>query len=204
MKRMAWRKNLIGKCHLCGDTTLLTFEHVPPGAAFNDCGVLEADIRRLMGANLRDELTNPRGREKQKGAGGHTLCARCNNDTGAWYADSYVELVKQAYPLAHSLNKDQRAIAIFNIQPLNVLKQILVMFCTACPPDFAAKNPALVRFLLNRECRAFPQDLGVYLGLFDIRRSAAARQSGISARLDAQSGTAHIYSEISFPPLTSS
>jgi hypothetical protein len=40
-----------GVCHLCGVFGPLTFEHVPPRAAFNDRGVLEADIYKLIGVN---------------------------------------------------------------------------------------------------------------------------------------------------------
>src|SRR5258705_10110809 len=36
-----------GVCHLCGETAELSFEHVPPEAAFNDQRILESDIHKL-------------------------------------------------------------------------------------------------------------------------------------------------------------
>jgi hypothetical protein len=67
-----------GVCHLCGQAGKLSFEHVPPEAAFNDQRVLESDIHRLLGSkDLINDLENPRGRYKQRGAGNYTLCESC-------------------------------------------------------------------------------------------------------------------------------
>ena len=38
---------IIGPCHLCGVTKVLSFEHVPPRAAFNDRKVLLASVDRI-------------------------------------------------------------------------------------------------------------------------------------------------------------
>ena len=80
-----------GQCHLCGSSGPLTFEHVPPSAAFNDHRVLEADIHKLIGSDLLADLKNPTGKYNQRGSGKFTLCRRCNNDTGGWYGRAYVE-----------------------------------------------------------------------------------------------------------------
>jgi len=85
---MTW----FGVCHLCGETSKLSLERVPPEAAFNDQRVLESDIHKLIGSDdLIKDLTYPTGRYKQRGAGKHTLCGSCNNKTGDWYARSYVQ-----------------------------------------------------------------------------------------------------------------
>ncbi len=37
-----------GVCHLCCSNGKLSFEHIPPEAAFNDQRVLESDIHALI------------------------------------------------------------------------------------------------------------------------------------------------------------
>src|SRR5260370_15859739 len=68
-RRMARRKEVVGTCCLCLETTVLTFEHVPPEGAFNDSPVILADINRLIGKDLYAELLKARGRDNQRGAG---------------------------------------------------------------------------------------------------------------------------------------
>jgi hypothetical protein len=87
-----------------------------------------------------------------------------------------------------------------NIRAFRVLKQILVMFCSACGPGLARTHEGLTRFLLNRESRELPPGLDVYLGIVD-RRSLASRQLGISGRVDFETGENLTYAEIAFPPL---
>ena len=57
------------KCQYCGEpfpSSQLTFEHVPPKGAFNDRPVLLADINRLIGKDIYEELTKARGRQNQR------------------------------------------------------------------------------------------------------------------------------------------
>ncbi|WP_143279187.1 hypothetical protein [Bradyrhizobium sp. C9] len=188
-----------GVCHLCGQTKRLSFEHVPPAAAFNDQRVLEADIEKLIGGDLLRDLESPTGKYNQRGAGKYTLCEECNSTTGDWYAKAYIDFVRQLYPLCHSVPAGTTVTVECSIQPLNVFKQMLVMFCSASPPTFSHKHPKLVRYLLNRESRD-ADDQRVFVSLYDLANSRAARQSGLTGRID-MSGSSHVYSEISFPPL---
>jgi hypothetical protein len=187
-----------GVCHLCGGNGKLSFEHVPPEAAFNDQRVLESDIHRLIGGDLIKELEKPTGKTNQRGAGKYTLCERCNNSTGGWYGRSYVEFVRQVFPLCHAVPSETPVVIECSIRPLDVWKQILVMFCSASPPSFAQKHPGLVRYLLNPESRD-ADDQRVFVSLYDINNSKAARQSGLTGRINAE-GESHVFSEISFPP----
>lgn len=188
-----------GPCHLCGTIGILSYEHVPPRGAFNDSGVLQANIEKLIGKPFAKE--NIETTINQRGAGGFTLCASCNNKTGSWFANAYITFAKQAMPSAHARSSDMRRVAGYSIQPLKVLKQILTMFCSACPPDFAKKNPALVRYLLNPTSRDYPATrIRVGAGLYDVAQSRAARQSGITARLNSRTGKSDSFSEIAYPP----
>ncbi len=71
---------VIDRCHICGRMTKLSFEHVPPRSAFNNTGVLIADM------NFEQPLTVkgvPQGaRIFQLGMGSYSLCPKCNSDTG--------------------------------------------------------------------------------------------------------------------------
>jgi hypothetical protein len=84
------------------------------------------------------------------------------------------------------------------IRPLDVLKQMLVMFCSASPPKFAQKHPKLVRYLLNRDSREV-DDQRIFLSLYDWHNSIAIRQAGPTGRIDLGGGS-HVFAEISFPP----
>lgn len=191
-----------GQCHLCGSVGPLTFEHVPPSAAFNDHRVLEADIHKLIGSDLLSDLKKPTGKINQRGSGKFTLCERCNNNTGSWYGGAYVEFARAVFPWCQIVQPDQYVDLQGEFRPLNVFKQMLVMFCSASPPSFAQDHPQLVRFLLNRdavECDDL-RNINLFMSLFDVNNSNATRQSGITGRFELGSPKAHIYSEISFPP----
>lgn len=191
--------NKNGICHLCGANGKLSYEHVPPEAAFNDQRVLEASIHKLIGGDLIRDLESPSGKYNQRGAGKYTLCEDCNSTTGDWYAKPYVQFVRQIYPLCHAVPPNSPITIECEIQPLNVFKQMLVMFCSACPPSFSQKHPKLVRYLLNREARDADEQQ-IFISLYDLANSRAARQAGLTGRIDA-TGDSHVYSEIAFPPL---
>ena len=80
---MARRKMQHGKCALCGAVGDLTFEHVPPQKAFNNLRTISLSWDEAM---LLGPEAPVKGKIKQGGVGGYTLCSSCNNDTGAWYA----------------------------------------------------------------------------------------------------------------------
>jgi len=188
-----------GQCHLCGCIGPLSFEHVPPSAAYNDRAVIEADIKRMLSAEREEELDDPSGDIKQKGAGGFTLCAPCNNKTGSWYGPAYVDFVQQVVNFSIREDTPTRIVPLVTIKPLRVLKMILTMFCSACPPSFAAADPDLVRYLLNREARIYPRQLSISASLHPLWRSRLARQAGLTGMLH-MSGRSHTFAEIAFPP----
>lgn len=153
-----------------------------------------------MGRDLLDALKDPEGDTHQRGAGRHSLCHKCNNETGSWYGSSYIELAAAAMDATRQVRAGQVVQFNASIRPLRVLKQILVMFCSACGPGLAEKQEGLSRYLLNREDRNMPPSLAVYLALLD-SDSLVARQFGISGRVDTETGKIFTYAEIAFPPL---
>jgi hypothetical protein len=193
------RKKEVGTCCLCLEEGPLTFEHVPPESAFNDRPVVLADINRLIDQDLFKELEAQRGRESQRGAGRHSLCHQCNVTTGNWYVRAYVDLVEAAMPFFGKVRTSQVEIFTPTIRPLRVLKQILTMFCSACGPGFARARPEVTRYLLNRGSRQLPNGIDIYLALL-AHQTMAARRSGITGRIDLDTGLTHTYAELSFPP----
>jgi hypothetical protein len=187
-----------GPCCLCGVTSPLSFEHVPPQSAFNKDTVLLAEVKRMLGRDWWPDRDNLKTTPQQRGAGRYTLCEPCNSKTGSWYVTAYVQLVRDAMPALQAAAAGDVICVGTEILPLLVLKQILVMFCSACGPNFVF--PDLARYLLNRESRDLPPGHEVYLGLYD-RKSLASRQAGLTGQLDL-SGASCTYAEISFPPLT--
>jgi hypothetical protein len=87
----------------------------------------------------------------------------------------------------------------YGIFPLRVLKQIVVMFFSACGPGLKKAHPGLVKFVLNREQRYFPGDIHIWAYLHDPENSTGVRQSGLTGRMTAD-GKQDVFSEIAFPP----
>src|SRR5215467_7970637 len=97
-KRTETSLSQFGECCICGVTGKLTFEHVPPRAAFNDRRIFEAHIQSLLEGKWAPG-GDIQGRYAQLGAGRYSLCGKCNNDTGGWYGPSYVDFARQAMVL---------------------------------------------------------------------------------------------------------
>jgi len=139
-----------GVCHLCGATGKLSFEHVPPEAAFNDQRVLESDIHRVMSGDLIAELEKPTGKFNQRGAGKFTLCDRCNTTTGGYYGRSYVQFVKQVFPaLPHGSTWDPGHVRLPNppsrrvqADTGDVLQRVVtgIFAATSAPGSLPAKS----------------------------------------------------------------
>src|SRR6267142_5142636 len=135
---MARGKTVFGTCHLCGLSRKLSFEHVPPHAAFNEYPIMEA--RGLEMFEERD-IDRIKGRISQRGAGGYTLCERCNNDTGAWYGTAFVSWAYQAARIL-ALTRGQPSLYYeYHLYPLSVIKQIICMFFSANGPSFQTQHP---------------------------------------------------------------
>jgi hypothetical protein len=189
----------IGECCICGTVGKLTFEHVPPEAAFNDRRVFQAKIDELVDGKWTPGEPIARGKYNQRGAGRHSLCAKCNNDTGSWYGTAYVDFARQAMILLHRSNGKMSLAYPYGIFPLRVLKQIVVMFFSACGPGLSKAHPDLVKFVLNRELRLLPKGIHIWAYLNDPVESISTRQSGVTGLMSLDGGN-HIFAEVAFPP----
>jgi hypothetical protein len=182
-----------GICRICGTEGKLSFEHVPPEAAFNDRPLVMAGMRDLIGRNP----DQPRGRTQQRGAGDYTLCEPCNSRTGHWYGSAYVEWARQALMIVGAARGCATLYYGYRIHPLRVLKQVICMFFSANGVAFARRQPDLVRFVLGPEQRGLHPDIQVFAFL---TTGGRARQCGVSALGRFDRGDAVILSEVTFPP----
>lgn len=152
-----------GKCHICGKKTQLTFEHIPPEKANNS-----DDAHAILGDTLMNhigstrqpwDLTGLRYKNLQRGMGGYTLCEACNNNTGAWYADDYINFVNTiGYVLTNKVDLEKvKAVKIElkEMHPLRIFKQIICMFASTMHAEFFDAHPALRDFILNKESTNF-------------------------------------------------
>lgn len=169
-----------GHCAICGQHGPLSFEHVPPRKAFNDKRTWYADFVEKVHASAADGRA--RGRQLQRGQGGYSLCERCNNDTGAWYAPAFVDWCVDSMAILERLGGEPpRVIQVRHCRPLPILKQVLAMFCSVNPTIVGPQNPSVRKFLLDRDARGFWPKLRVFTYYTRSRGTGAwSRSSGSS------------------------
>jgi hypothetical protein len=186
-----------GICHICGRFGQLSFEHVPPEKAFNN---VRAQIYAMNDYLKASGLENLRGGTiSQRGIGSYTLCIRCNNNTGAWYGPEYAKWAGTAAQILSKYpNFTHDRVTVLACYPLRLLKQAVAMLCSINAADFAAARPDLVRFVLNKENRAFPEYLHAQIGLY---RGQISRRIGFVGVGNVVTHTTRLLSEIAHPPL---
>jgi hypothetical protein len=195
---MAKKLKPIGVCAICGVDGPLSFEHVPPAAAFNDRRVLRADLADLKESLNPAVLQDPRYKRQPRGAGDYTLCPRCNNLTGGWYGRRYVDWAHQGMSYLQAAPTGSSLALPYRIFPLPVFKQVLCMFASTCGPSLFKSHPALTRFVLNKESMEYPDAFRVFCYLVD-PLSRHSRQTGIAGVLNSNRAT-HLLAEVAFPP----
>lgn len=148
-----------GFCHICGNYTELTFEHIPPKKTGNQMKVNEISGNVLIEAmadnkRLPWDLKGLKYKQKQKGMGKHTLCKSCNNNTGSWYGEDYVVFSNTMATLLAKEKPQPNLGVAFTVQmkPLNVMKQILSFFCSI---NKYPVDEQICDFVLDRESQNF-------------------------------------------------
>jgi hypothetical protein len=190
-------KPIFDVCHICGEYKRMSFEHVPPKAAFNDNPILRNDFEKSLASENLDKLE---GDVQQRGSGAYTLCEKCNNDTGRWYGAAYARWAEQAMKLLIAARGRPSLEYPFNLFPLRVLKQVVCMFFSVNNSFFQKAHPDLVRFVLNRDSREFPSNVCIYSFYTLSNRMRASGASGMVRGLGSGSSTIHVFSEFTFPP----
>lgn len=138
----------------------------------------------------------------QKGMGSYTLCKKCNNDTGAWYGNRFVQFCKKGMLILKRSNYKPSLYYFMDIYPLAIIKQIVSMFLSINSTRFRDRHPDLVTFVLNRERKYLDREYRIYIYF---NHSGMHRATPFSAKLDFNASTMAHYktsymTEISYPP----
>ena len=151
------RKKVFGNCHICGKPAKLSFEHVPPQAAFNNCPVVGKHIIDLINKDP-DYYFDSKGHKSQRGAGAYTLCPKCNNNTGRWYGGAFANFAYQSLDTLKHAKGHPSLYYPFRIHPLRVIKQIITMFFSVNNELFRTNHQDLVKFVLDKKKRYLDPD----------------------------------------------
>src|ERR1700682_6530709 len=106
-----------GRCAVCGLYGPLTFEHIPPKAAFNDCPVVLYKWDEF-------EKGVGEGTYQKAGRGAHVLCEKCNNNTGGAYGAAFAEWCRLGFERVQYVVEKKPCRYVGTIQPARVLKQL--------------------------------------------------------------------------------
>jgi len=189
---------VIGVCHLCGETKVLSFEHVPPRRAYNNFPRFRFVTREFI-ANKYQGGPPPTIIQDPRGAGAYTLCEGCNQRCSR-YAQHFIEWAVSWQTALDSGSETTREITTSQItRRSRVMKQIVSMALSASPPKTGERIPGLRRFAWNTETKGLPDGVRMYAAL---TRDKDARQAGGAGKLNMLDPTAtSVFSEISFAPL---
>ena len=187
------RKEIIGNCCICGDYEKLTEEHVPPRKAFNN--------NRYYIAAIDNENPFSTVGKKKFGQGGikyFSLCARCNNNTGSWYADDYIKWCYYGIQIIQRSGGKTTLYHINEIYPLRIIKQIIVMFFSINGDFLSQQYPYLTKFVLDKNTKNLPPEIQVF-AYFNIEGNPRYNSFSVVGDFSNSANSLNI-SEFTFPP----
>lgn len=176
------KKEIIGRCRVCGQEKKLSYEHILPRAAgggekvklYQATDVLEAD---------KKGVDNPYGKIYQMGYGGYTLCKECNEYCGRYYDKDFTkfyrtlwrsvsEFVAKAYSdedpeeTRKILLSGSYKVTLLNMKPLNIAKRVLASFCSIENEAFLVDQiPEIRKSIMDKEYRPQCCDFRLYFCL---------------------------------------
>lgn len=142
-----------------------------------------------------DEMA--KGPIQQGGIGDHTLCIKCNNDTGAWYGARFVDWCYQAMSILMKTGGKPTLIYMNYLFPLCILKQTVTMFFSVNGARFGKANPELVRFVLDKERKYLSPQYRFFV-YYNI--TGRFRFTGVTGQINVETGKKAVLSEITYPP----
>lgn len=126
------------KCGLCGKEGNLSYEHIPPKAAFNSKPIRTVSAENMLtnSNRLPWDIKGVRYENQQKGMGYKSLCEVCNNNTGSWYGEEFAKMAGTIHnALKSKTDEEYDAITVEKLHPLRFVKQVVAMFCGINDPD---------------------------------------------------------------------
>lgn len=215
--KMLPRQKTTGKCKLCGQTAELTKEHIPPKESGNKYRSVDHSIADWLASQNLDVIPT-KGKTQQGGIYGYTLCATCNNLTGALYGSEYQKWAFGGFAaLANlpeppeELNKQMGADGRWSwtleakvgskdnlVYPGAFVREVLSMFCSLSVSwDLAERYPVIRRIILERAVEPLPTGFDLAMGLY---LGPMLRFSGPQLLVDVTDGLWQWVMEIAYPP----
>lgn len=202
---MGRRKKVEGFCRICGLYKKLSFEHVPPEAAFNNGkAYFLATVDELeqldfvsLDSSMISKLPLDHFKKKQGGIGFNTLCDQCNNTTGSWYASDFIIWARQSMEILLKSNGRPTLHYPTHFFPLRVIKQIITMFFSIRVEGTCDDESELQTFILNKEKRHLSPKYRVYC-YYNLNGSYRYLGDSFIGGIDGSSMIRT--SELSFPP----
>jgi len=196
------------RCRLCGEERPLTFEHIPPRAAYNRGRVSMLGIEAWLAHDADPDGPAPKRRIQQRGSGAYSLCAECNNLTGRLYVPELRAWVQAGAEglfgnpgLAAQFREEQRTVyaewKLQSCRPGRFLKQVATMLLAMSPPGLGDRFPELRNYARDPGKVGLPTELQFYLALYAGPNSRYVA-GGAEASLDG-GGIHHVY-ELAAPP----
>ena len=201
----------IGICALCGKEKELTFEHLPPNKAFNFTPAKPVNGEDFIHSSddknrVPWDLSGLKYQNQQKGMGSFSLCQSCNNLTGTWYGDSYVDFAKRMhFLLSKEVPVDHQTVefVVRKIYPQRIIKQVISIFCSINKDIYDDPRITTLReFVLDKE--AVSLDKSRYKICAYLNRGGLIKYCGLSVLLhvnDMKNITSKCVSEFCTYPL---
>lgn len=176
------KKEIIGRCRICGRTKKLSYEHILPRAAGGDKRVKLYQAVDVLEAN-KSGINNPFGKIYQMGYGKYTLCKECNERCGRHYDKDFTYFYRSLWyvlskfikkecagksqeEIAHLLLSGDFNVILKNIKPLNVAKRLLAAFCSIEDGVFITDAfPEIRKGILDKNYRFTQCDFHLYFCL---------------------------------------
>jgi len=156
---------LKGICRLCGEESMLNFEHVPPRSTFNKkTRYIQASFLEYM------QLSNPfekeiKGKINQGGIGYYAYCEKCNNFLGIEYVRSYKSWAEIGGYILSQGKFDIYEYDIFEQKLNRIFKQILSMFLAMNDKWFGREYPEIIDFIKDPSSIELSDRFKIYMYL---------------------------------------
>lgn len=190
---MSRRKMQIGICRICKKKKELSYEHIPPKAAFNKYTKFRSVPYIEYVQNSHREDYKPTAKIQQGGIGEYCLCRECNSFLGNNYVPDYFKMAQVGKTIFQDKNFEKVNFTTIEISPLRFLKQVLSMFVCINQPEFTNDDPELLNFLRNPKERELPDKFRIFMYLNNVGK--------IRNLPTMYTNNYGLVNEITFPPL---
>lgn len=163
-----------GRCRICGEETLLSFEHIPPRKTGNK-GPANLYKPQLIDSNSTIPLASldhmKYDHQSRRGMGGYTLCESCNNYCGKFYVQpfcAFYEMMKEAVRSLSPEEMKSSPLLAFESVPVilpAVFKQLVANMC--CTTQSGSMLDCR-DFLLDKNNTEFPEHFNLFMQIVSL------------------------------------